>query len=84
MQDLVDLPLAAEVEPVADDVARGCGDRGGAVERGEVPGGGVAPDVADDGDDGGGCDPTDAVEELMTRSAKRENWLPDALQDELQ
>lgn len=28
-------------------------------------------------------DPDKAVDELMTRSAKRENWLPDALQDEL-
>jgi glycerol-3-phosphate dehydrogenase (NAD(P)+) len=28
--------------------------------------------------------PDEAVDELMTRSAKRENWLPDVLQDELQ
>ena len=28
-------------------------------------------------------DPDHAVHELMTRSAKRENWLPDVLQDEL-
>jgi glycerol-3-phosphate dehydrogenase (NAD(P)+) len=27
--------------------------------------------------------PDTAVDELMTRSAKRENWLPDALQDEM-
>lgn len=27
--------------------------------------------------------PEHAVDELMTRSAKRENWLPDALQDEM-
>jgi glycerol-3-phosphate dehydrogenase (NAD(P)+) len=28
-------------------------------------------------------DPDHAVHDLMTRSAKRENWLPDVLQDEL-
>ena len=43
VESAVELPVAAAVEPVADPLARGGGDRGGAGEPGE---GGLADETA--------------------------------------
>jgi hypothetical protein len=60
VQDLVDLPVTAVVEPVADLATRGRGDGCGAVERREPCGAGKAGHVIDHGHEGGGTVPFDA------------------------